>query len=194
MKKQILTVLLTLGLLMPSGILAAAFPKNAQVDEHGPQLQAPQAPAKRGPFLPRARRNDRPSSFFRLAFLRDHQDELNISDEQLQQIEELTFQMEEIRIKQQSMAAENRLKMKKNLMEESRDYARIESLMNQNAENRNRVIVEGMKIRDRMESVLTQEQLDALRETAREELSQRRPLLRERLSHELPRLRERRIS
>ena len=195
MKKQMLAVLLALGLLIPSGAVLAAAPQNDHAVEQSPQLQAPppgqHLPRDRSRFFPETRRHDRPALFLRLVFLKAHQEELGISGDQLAQVEELTFQMEEIRIQQQNLAAEHRLELKKLMMEESKDYTRIESLMNQTAESRNRAIVEGMKISDQIESVFTPDQLDALKKAAREEMAQRRPLLRERINDRLSRFRER---
>ncbi len=195
MKKQIPAVLLALGLLLPSGAVLTAAPQNDHAIEKSPQLQTPipgpRLQKGRGQFVPGTQRNGGPALFLRLAFLKAHQEELGISDEQLAQVKELTFQMEEIRTQQQNLAAEHRLELKKLMMEESKDYSRIESLMNQTAEARNRAIVEKMQIRDQIESVFTPDQLDALKKAAQEEMARRQPRLRERIKERFSRFRER---
>jgi Spy/CpxP family protein refolding chaperone len=190
MKKQILTVLLTMGLLAPFGA-AASFVQDDSAYGHEVQMDASPKASQEPGLMAGLQREHGPALFMRLAFLQARQDELNISDEQLRQVEELTFQLEEIRIEQQSLAAENRLALKKLMLQELRDYGRIEALMNQTAENRNAALVEGMKIREQIESVFSPEQMEALREAAREEISKRRPLRRAPQMGRLPRSRGR---
>jgi len=181
MKKQIVITALMIGLLVASGLFAQTGIETETAEETFQTPQTPPPPERPGlerDIRSRLRRSGRPFSFLKLAFLRSHQDEIGISDEQIDRVKELTFELEELRINQKHKTAENRLELKKLMSREKRDYTRIEILMNETAKRRNQALVEGMKIREQIKEVFTPEQMEDLRRAARRELPRRLPRLR----------------
>ena len=147
-------------------------------------------PGPRG-MIPDGRRPDRRTGL--LSILMRRQDELGISDDQLESIKRLNFQMEERLIKQRNAAALQRLEIKKLLMNrEDRDYDKIRNLMDELSSARVEARIEGMKRRDRIRDVLTPEQREALRESARERMAEREGPMRSRRTRALPRIRRER--
>ncbi len=132
-----------------------------------------------------------------LNLLRVKKDELNITDEQLENIKALMFEREERMIEYRSSMNKKRLELKKLLHDaKNRDYQKIKDLLSQRSEIRNNLFIEGMKTREDIYNVLTPEQKQAIKAAIEERWEKRKPLiLRRRLLKEregrgfLPRIR-----
>ncbi|MFQ6038446.1 MAG: hypothetical protein ACE5LV_07500, partial [Candidatus Aminicenantales bacterium] len=86
-----------------------------------------------------------------------------------------------------------RLELKKLMTaEEGRDYEAIKAVLAKTANNRNEMFIERLKLRDKIRSVLTQEQLEALKSKWGRRLGMRMRLLRSRW-HRIPCLRSRMV-
>jgi len=169
--------------------LAGPFEPHSQ---EGPPFM--RRPGPRG-LIPDGRRTDRRTGRRTglLPMLMQRRDELGISDDQLKSIMRLSFQMEERLIKQRNAAGLQRLEIKKLLMNrEERDYEKIRNLMDELSSARVEARIEGMKRRDRIRDVLTPEQREALRESARERMAEREGPMRSRGKRPLPRIRRER--
>lgn len=173
MKKTILALLMVAGLLTFTGVVLAnsqmgqrdsGFTKSRPV---GDQIQ------RRG--LMRTR------SGGLLMVLQARQEELNISDEQLDKIKDLTLKLEEKRVKRQNALNTQRLEHKKLMMDrENLDYDQLKALLLKDSENKLDLMIESMQLRDEIEAVLTPEQKDALKEMGRDRMGQRRSFMRSR--------------
>lgn len=114
-----------------------------------------------------------------LAVLKARQEELNITDEQLEEIQGLILAQEESRIKHQNELNIQQLELKKAMADqENRDYAKIKTELNKLSDIRNDMFVENLKSREAINNVLTPEQQKALRASARGHLGQRARTLR----------------
>lgn len=109
-----------------------------------------------------------------LTILKARQEELNITDEQLEKIQELTLAQEEMRVKHQNEINILQLELKKVLADqENRDYAKIKAELNKLSDLRNAMYVENLKSREAIANILTPEQQGALRMFTRDRLRQR---------------------
>ncbi|MFA9454586.1 MAG: Spy/CpxP family protein refolding chaperone [Candidatus Aminicenantaceae bacterium] len=133
------------------------------------------AEAQRRMGQQRNRSFTRSQSGWILMALKARQLELNITDDQLAEIEDLSLKMEEQKVEHQNAMNTHRLELKKLMMErEYRDYDKIESMLIQNAEGRAVMMVSQMKLRDQIDSILSPEQKEALKTMGRGQLVLRR--------------------
>ena len=118
-----------------------------------------------------------------LAILYSRQDELKITDNQLEKIKSLTLKMEEDMIQSKNDMNTQQFELKKLMMERgNRDYEKIKSLMRKTSDLRQEMFIQRMKNRDEILNVLTEEQQEALKAGYINFTSQRQSFLRNRTS------------
>jgi Spy/CpxP family protein refolding chaperone len=105
--------------------------------------------------------------------LKAKQKDFNITDKQLEQIKSKVFALEEKIIPIESKNRLHRLELKKLLMNEKKDYGKISDLLSKMSDSRQTIMIERMKTRDAVRSILTPEQRDAIKE-ARQDRFERR--------------------
>jgi len=117
-----------------------------------------------------------------LAILYARQDELKITDKQLEKIKSLTLKMEEDMIQSKNDINTQQFELKKLMMDrKNRDYEKTKSLMSRTSDMRHDMFIQRMKNRDEILNVLTEEQQEALMIGYRNFASQRRSFLRNRI-------------
>ena len=123
-----------------------------------------------------------------LAILYARQDELKITDEQLEKIKSLTLKKEEDMIQSKNDMNTQQFELKKLMMErKNRDYEKIKSLMSKTSDMRHDMFIQRMKNRDEILNLLTEEQQEALKTGYRNFASQRRSFLRNRTARRFDR-------
>jgi len=134
---------------------------------------------QRGVMGQRGTMDQRQGRLFAILYAR--QDELKITDEQLEKIKSLTLKMEEAMIQSKNDMNSQQFELKKLMMErENRDYEKIKSLMSRTSDIRQDMFIQRIKNRDEILNVLTEEQQEALKTGYRNFTSQRRSFLRNR--------------
>jgi Spy/CpxP family protein refolding chaperone len=118
---------------------------------------------------PMAQRRDR--SFARrpmqppLQFLKSQRERLNITDEQLTRIEELTLRLEEKTVATRNALNTEQFELRKLMIDpEARDYDKIKAQLGRISQLRNEMLIERMRLQDEIRSVLTPEQREALKD------------------------------
>lgn len=125
-----------------------------------------------------------------LAVLKANQDELNIADEQIEQVQNLVFSFKEKTIKRTSENSLIRLELQKLMQDrENLDYDKIKAILSKTSAARNEMFIEGLKLREEINNVLTQEQREALKAKTRDGMRSRSRNLRDRMQQRNPRLR-----
>ena len=100
-----------------------------------------------------------------LSVLRANQEELKITEEQLEKIKNIVFSFEEEMIKMRSEGDTLRLELKKIMQDKkNRDYEKIRSSLSRASNIRQDMFIKRLKIRDEIQNVLTSEQQNALKE------------------------------
>ncbi len=123
-----------------------------------------------------------------LTILYARQDELKITDNQLEKIKSLTLRMEEDMIQYKNNMNSQQFELKKLMMDrKNRDYEKTKSLMSRTSDMRHDMFIQRMKNRDEILNVLTEEQQDALKTGYRNFVSQRRIFLRNRTARRFDR-------
>lgn len=142
--------------------------------------------------IARARRMfDRPQ-YRILGVLKANQEELNITDDQMEQIQNLVLSFREKSLKMQNENRLRRLELQKMMLDrENLDYDKIKAILSESSVVRNEMFIERLKLRDEINSVLTPEQRDALKDKARESRRGRVRDLRDRMQRRFPRMRPR---
>ena len=142
--------------------------------------------------MTRARRMlDRPSNRI-LVVLKANQEELGITDEQIDQVQTLVFSFREKSVKMQNESRLSRLELQKLMQDrENLDYGKIKALLAKTSASRNGMFIEGLKLREAIDNVLTEEQREALKDISGRGLRSRVRDLRERMPQRFPRLRNR---
>ena len=134
---------------------------------------------------------DRPQNRI-LGVLKANQDELNITDEQLEQVQNLLFSFKEKMIKMKGEQSLSRLDLQKLMKDrENLDYGKIKAVLAETSAARNEMFIEGLKLREEINKVLTPEQRETIKAKARKGLRSRDRDLRDRLHQRFPRLRNR---
>jgi len=119
----------------------------------------------------------RPDTGRFLAVIKASQEELNITDEQLNRIEELTFEMEDVTLKARNDLATIHLQLRRQLRnKENRDYEKIKSLINRSSDLRADMLINRMKLKDDINNILTSGQLEALKDMFKKNLLRQRLL------------------
>lgn len=98
-----------------------------------------------------------------LMLLKEKQKEFNITDNQLDQIKDKVFALEENMISLTSKISLHRLELKKLMMNEKKDYGKISALFSKISGNRQAIFIERLKTRDAIDGILTPEQRDAIK-------------------------------
>ena len=116
-----------------------------------------------------------------LAILYARQDELKITDGQLDKIKSLPLKMEEAMVQSKNDMNIQQFELQKLMMErKNRDYEKIKSLMSRTSDIRQDMFIQRIKNRDEILNILTEEQQEALKTGYRNFTSQRRSFLRNR--------------
>jgi Spy/CpxP family protein refolding chaperone len=103
-----------------------------------------------------------------LGVLKTNQEELGITDEQIEQIQDLVFSYKEKAIAMQSENSLNRLELQRLMQDrENLDYGKITAILSKTSASRNEMFVEALKLREKINNVLTPEQREALKEKGR---------------------------
>jgi Spy/CpxP family protein refolding chaperone len=124
-----------------------------------------------------------------LSVLKANQEELAITDEQIEQIRDLVYLHEENRIKMNGEQRLRRLELQKLMQDgESMDYDKIETVLAKISAARNAMFVEGLKLRKKIADVLTPDQREALKSKERTGMRGRLRSLRNNLHQRIPRL------
>ncbi|UCE40149.1 MAG: Spy/CpxP family protein refolding chaperone [Candidatus Aminicenantes bacterium] len=142
--------------------------------------------------MTRARRMvDRPQNRI-LGVLKANQEDLGITDDQIEQVQNLVFSFQERSLEMRHKSSLNRLELQK-LMEdrENLDYDMIKAVLARTSADRNEMFIEGLKLREDISNVLTPEQREALKELGREGMRGRTRNLRGRFQQRSPRFRNR---
>ena len=126
-----------------------------------------------------------------LAVLKANQEELKITDEQIEQIQNLVFFHQEKAIKMKNEGDLHRLELEKLMQErENLDYEKIKAVLSKSSAARQEMFIERLKLKDEINNILTPEQREALKAKMRDGIRQRARLLRDRMQR-FPRLRGR---
>jgi Spy/CpxP family protein refolding chaperone len=142
--------------------------------------------------MPRAKRTfDRPQNRI-LGVLKVSQEELNITDEQMEHVQNLVFSFQEKSLKMQNENSLSRLELQKLMQDrENLDYDKIEAILSKTSAARNEMFIEGLKLQEEINNVLTPEQREALKVKTREGIRSRDRNSRGRMQQRFPRLRNR---
>jgi Spy/CpxP family protein refolding chaperone len=140
----------------------------------------------------KARRTvDRPQNRI-LGVLKANQEDLGITDEQIQQVQDLVFSFKEKALQMQNENGLSRLELQK-LMQgrDNLDYNKIKATLSKTSAVRNEMFIEGLKLREEINNVLTPEQQEALKEMGKKGMRTRIRNLRDRFQQRFPRSRSR---
>jgi Spy/CpxP family protein refolding chaperone len=125
----------------------------------------------------RDRMNQSPSRILRV--LKINQEELKITDDQLKAIEDLAYSFEEKMIDARSEGSKQRLELRKLMQDRGNlDYAKLKEMLFRASENRQDMMIDGLKLKDEIVNVLTPEQSEALKSMRQERFKDRRGTLR----------------
>jgi Spy/CpxP family protein refolding chaperone len=119
------------------------------------------------PFMGKQRGGHRmmkPSPTKIYTMLKAKQKDFNITDKQLEQIKTKVFALEEKIIPIESKNRLHHLELKKLLMNEKKDYGKISALLSKLSDNHHSIFIEGLKTKDAIDSILTPQQRDAIKE------------------------------
>jgi Spy/CpxP family protein refolding chaperone len=142
--------------------------------------------------MPRAKRTFDRSQNRIPAVLKMNQEELGITDEQIEQVQNLVFSFKEKTIKRTSENSLNRLELQKLMQDrENLDYDKIKAVLSKTSAVRNEIFIDGLKLREDINNVLTPEQREALKAKTRDGIRSRARNLRDRMQQRIPRLRNR---
>ena len=142
----------------------------------------------------RVKRNIDRSPHRILAVLKANQEELNITDEQIEQIKNLIFSYQEKAIQMKNESELQRLELQKLIQDrENLDYEKIKAVLSRASTARHEIFIQRLKQREEINKILTPEQQDALKALAMDRMKDRiRPLrlMRDRMQR-FPRFRDR---
>jgi len=109
-----------------------------------------------------------------LRVLKMHQEEWNVTDDQLKQIEELQNAFQEKMVRMRNENNLQRLELRKLMQDlENLDYAEIKAVLSKTSAARQEMFIERLKLRDEIQKVLTPEQRDALKAWNKQSLKRR---------------------
>jgi Spy/CpxP family protein refolding chaperone len=140
----------------------------------------------------RARRTfDRPQNRI-LGVLKANQEDLGITEEQIEQIQDLVFSFKEKSLKMQNESSLSRLELQKLMQNRyNLDYDKIKAILSKTSAVRNEMFIQGLKLREEINNILTPEQREALKEMGRKGMRSRTRDLRDRFQQRFPRSRSR---
>jgi Spy/CpxP family protein refolding chaperone len=131
-----------------------------------------------------------------LFVLRANQEELGITDEQMEQIQNIVFIHQEKMLRMENENRLHQLELQKLMQErENLDYDKIEAILSKTSDIRNQMFIERLKLRDEIGKILTPEQKDALKAMEKEGFGRRFQMMREKEDRlpQMPRMRSRPI-
>lgn len=115
-----------------------------------------------------------------LRVLKANQEELKITDDQLKAIEDLAFSFKEKMIDARSLASKQRLEIQKLMQDrENLDYIKLKEALSKSSEHKHNMLIDGLKLRDEIDKILTPEQKEALKSMRQERIKDRREALRQ---------------
>jgi Spy/CpxP family protein refolding chaperone len=127
-----------------------------------------------------------------LAVMKANQEELNITEEQLEQVQNLVFSFQERSLKMRNEDSLSRLELQKVMQDrENLDYDKIKAILSKSSAVRNEMFVERLKLREEINNVLIPEQREALKAKARDSIRNRASDFRDRMQQRIPRPRNR---
>ncbi len=140
----------------------------------------------------RARRTfDRPQNRI-LGVLKANQEDLGITDEQIEQIQDLVFSFKEKSLKMQNESSLSRLELQKLMQNrDNLDYDKIKAILSKTSAVRNEMFIQGLKLKEEINNVLTPEQREALKDMGRKGMRSGARYLRDRFQQRFPRIRSR---
>jgi len=142
--------------------------------------------------MPKARRTFDRSQSRILGVLKANQKDLDITDEQIEQVQNLVFSFKEKTIKMNSEQTLSRLELQKLMQNrENLDYDKIEAILSRTSAARNEMFIERLKLREEIDNVLTPDQREALKAKSREGMRSRGRFFRSRSQQWGPRSRNR---
>jgi Spy/CpxP family protein refolding chaperone len=126
----------------------------------------------------RVKRNFDRSPHRILAVLKANQEELNITDEQIEQIQNLIFSYQEKAIQMKNESALQRLELQKLMQDrENLDYEKIKAVLSKSSAARQEMFIQRLKQREEITKILTPEQHEALKALTQDRMRERiRPL------------------
>jgi Spy/CpxP family protein refolding chaperone len=121
----------------------------------------------------RARLNRSSTRIIRV--LKANQEELKITEDQLKGIEDLTYSFEEKKIEARSEAGKSHLELRKLMQDRGNvDYAKLKDALSKASEHKHNMVIDGLKLKDEIDKVLTPEQKEALKSMRQERFKDRR--------------------
>jgi Spy/CpxP family protein refolding chaperone len=121
------------------------------------------------------------------------QDELKITDKQLDQIKNLVFSFEEHAVKMGNANNLKHLELKKLLQDrENLDYKKIKVVLSELSDSKQEMFITRLQLREEIQSILSPEQREALKEMWKERPEGRRSFMRGERQGRFPRMREKR--
>ncbi len=116
-----------------------------------------------------------------LLVLKAHQEELGITESQMEQIKDLVFSHQEKTLKMKSELGLHHLELQKLMQDrESLDYEKIKAILSKTSAARTEMFIERLKQRDEINKILTPEQRDALKAIVQEGFGRRFQRMRDR--------------
>jgi Spy/CpxP family protein refolding chaperone len=126
----------------------------------------------------RARMNQSSSRILRV--LKDNQEKLKVTEDQLKAIEDLTYSFELGKIEARSKASKQRLEIRKLMKDrENLDYEQLKMALSKASEYRHDMLIDGLKLREEVGKILTPEQKEALKTMRQERFKDRREVHRQ---------------
>jgi Spy/CpxP family protein refolding chaperone len=114
-----------------------------------------------------------------LGVLKAHQEELKITEDQLQAIKDLTYSFEEKMINAKAEGSKQRLELRQLMQDRGNlDYTKLKEALSKAAEHRNNMFIDRLKQRDEIDKILTPEQKEALKSMRHQRFEDRREALR----------------
>ena len=139
--------------------------------------------------MPRGKRMDSRAPRGILFVLKAQQKELNITDSQLEKIEELSLAFKEKTVKIENENRLQRLELEKLIRDQKKDYTKIKQVLSSISDARNSMTLERMKHQDEIQNVLTPEQREALKTQRGRRFTDRGSMQRRGQSRSFPRIR-----
>ena len=103
-----------------------------------------------------------------LAVLKANQEELNITDDQIDKIKNLGFSFQEKAIKMKNEGDLLRLELQKLMDRDNLDYDKIKAVLSKSSAFRQEMFIERLKLKDEINNILTPEQREALKAKAKD--------------------------
>lgn len=135
-----------------------------------------------------------------LHFLKANQEELGITDSQMEQIQNLVFSQQEKMLKMRNDLDMHHLELQKLMQDrDNLDYDKIKATLSRTSEARAEMFIDRLKQRDEINKILTPEQRDALKAMVKDDFRRGfRPMMermrdREQWSQRFPRMKRRSI-